>query len=254
MIVGRPDRRAIRLEKACLNIPLETQRGAQVSLAQKISRLAAPRKANCFEALREVSFEVCVGERVGLLGHNGAGKTTLLRLVSGIYRQTSGVVDRRVHVHPVIYKGFITSGELSGRLAVKAQYLASNRTLDGYEDFEKDIESFSGLGEFLDRPVRTYSDGMQTRLLFSILTGFRHECLAMDEGIGAGDKDFIQKAQKRLESFIDDSGTLILASHASDLLRRYCTRGLVFKGGRLVYDGNLEEAIEFYEGGDYERA
>jgi ABC-type polysaccharide/polyol phosphate transport system ATPase subunit len=102
------------------------------------------------------------------------------------------------------------------------------------------------LADFIHLPVKSYSDGMAARLLFSVLTGIAHDCLAMDEGLGAGDSGFFNKAQKHLEDFVHAAGTLILASHSDDLLRQFCKRGLVFDQGQIVFDGQLENALKFY--------
>lgn len=197
--------------------------------------------------LKNINLDIHRGERVALIGQNGAGKTTFLRLLSGIYLPSKGRLLKKVNVHPVIYKGFLTSNELNGYAAAKAHYLLTNKSLQGFEKYIEDVKNFSGLGDYLYKPVKIYSDGMQARLLFSIITGFKHDCLAMDEGIGAGDKNFIIKAQDRLNEFIKSSGTLILASHTNSLLKKFCTRGLVFDNGEIKYDGNLTDALNYYD-------
>jgi lipopolysaccharide transport system ATP-binding protein len=198
------------------------------------------------EALRGISCKICRGERVALIGHNGAGKSTFLKLVSGIYLATSGRVKITDRVFPMIQKSFITSPELSGIQAVKAHYLLINRNLRGFQSFLDDVVNFSGLGDFVHLPVKTYSEGMAARLLFAVLTGFKHECLALDEGIGAGDSQFQDKAQSRMQDFIAGTGTLIMASHSDRLLKMYCTRGIVFEQGKIAFDSNLETALSFY--------
>jgi lipopolysaccharide transport system ATP-binding protein len=193
-----------------------------------------------------VSCRICSGERIALIGHNGAGKSTFLKLVSGIYKATSGRFRSHVTVHPMIQKSFIASPELSGVQAVKAHYLLVNGNLRGFEHFLDEVVAFSGLGDFVHLPVKGYSEGMAARLLFSVLTGFQHECLALDEGFGAGDSQFHERAQERMRAFVDGAGTLIMASHSDDLLRQFCQRGLVFDQGRIVCDTDLESALEYY--------
>ena len=146
----------------------------------------------------------------------------------------------------MIHKGFITSPELSGLQAIKAHYLMVNGHLRGFEDFCDDVIAFSGLGDFIHLPVKTYSQGMAARLLFAVLTGGSHDCLAMDEGFGAGDTSFYEKAEERMTRFLSSAGTLLLASHSDELLRRFCRRGLVFDSGRLVFSGPLENALDYY--------
>jgi ABC-type polysaccharide/polyol phosphate transport system ATPase subunit len=198
------------------------------------------------EALRGITCRICSGERVALIGHNGAGKSTFLKLVSGIYTATSGRLKAYATVHPMIQKSFITSPELSGVQAVKAHYLLVRGNLKGFRQFLNEVVEFSGLGDFVHLPVKGYSEGMAARLLFSVLTGFQHECLALDEGFGAGDSQFQVRAQERMRAFIDGAGTLIMASHSDELLRQFCKRGLVFDQGRIVCDDNLENALGYY--------
>ena len=197
-------------------------------------------------ALDDINLTILQGGRVALIGHNGAGKSTFLRLVSGIYRHTSGCFKAHVPVYPMINKSFVTSPELSGLQALRAHFLLVNGHLRGFEEFSDDVINFSGLGDFIHLPLKTYSQGMEARLLFSMLTGISHDCLAMDEGFGAGDTSFYEKAEERLTNFLSSAGTLLLASHSDELLRRFCRRGLVFDSGRLVFAGHLEDALEFY--------
>jgi ABC-type polysaccharide/polyol phosphate transport system ATPase subunit len=198
------------------------------------------------EALRDISCEIFHRERVALIGHNGAGKSTFLRLVSGIYQPSSGFFKAASPVFPMLQKSFITSPDLSGLQAVKGHYLLLHGHLRGFDDFLEDVVSFSGLGDFIHLPMKGYSEGMSARLLFSMLTASNHDCLALDEGLGAGDASFVEKAQLRMQQFIDGSGTLILASHSDDLLQEFCTRGLVFDQGRIVCDSPLEQALAYY--------
>ena len=241
---------ALYLEKVGLQIPVVTTetRGLKAALIRSVTggRLNRRRGGALITALEDVTCMVREGERVALIGHNGAGKSTFLRLVSGIYQHTSGVFQAHVPVHPMIHKSFITSSELSGLQAMKAHYLMMHGNLRGFEAFCDDVVAFSGLGDFVHLPVKTYSQGMAARLIFAVLTGSRHDCLAMDEGFGAGDSNFYEKAQVRLESFLASAGTLLLASHSDELLMRFCQRGLVFSEGKIVFDGPLEQALGFY--------
>ena len=148
----------------------------------------------------------------------------------------------------MIRKGFLTNDALSGYVAAKAQYLIINKTENGFGEFLDKVVEFSGIGDFIYLPINTYSEGMASRLLFTLLTSFKHECLALDEGFGAGDNDFYNKAEKRLDEFIKSAGTLIFASHSDKLLERYCRRGLVFAKGRITFDGDLKDALNFYYG------
>lgn len=198
------------------------------------------------DVLRSLSLSIRHGERVALIGHNGAGKTSLIRLLCDIYKPTSGTILRNGSIAPLINKSFWVDTDLNGYHAAKAHYLLNCNTLDGFDEYLSDLSSFTELSDFIHLPIRTYSDGMRTRLQFGLLTSFRHQALALDEGIGAGDQWFLSKARSRLSEFLGSIGTLILASHSSELLRNFCDRGLVLCKGQLAFDGPLDAALHFY--------
>ena len=241
----------IELSKVTLEIPLMSR--ADFSLKKKIIKsvtgggLTKNKKKSYVTALESINLKVYKGEKIGLIGHNGSGKTSFIRLISGIYEPTSGFLNSTVKVYPMIERSFIVEEELTGVDSAKAHYLMMNNSLVGFQKFLEDITQFSGLGDYIYLPLKTYSEGMSARLMFSLLTYQNHECLALDEGLGTGDKEFYKKAQSRLNVFLENSGSLFLASHSDELLRRFCLRGIVFNGGKLIFDGNIEEALEFYE-------
>ena len=146
----------------------------------------------------------------------------------------------------MINKSFLTSTELSGLVAAKAHYLKVNGSDKGFEDYLENVKDFSGIGDYIYLPIKTYSQGMEARLLFTILTSCNHECLALDEGFGNSDKSFKEKAKIKLNNYLGNTGTLIFASHSKDLLKKYCKRGLVFKKGTIVFDGILSDALDYY--------
>lgn len=246
-MTGRP---VLSLENVGLQIPVfsgET-RSLKAALLRSVTGGALHRNRGgaVITALANINCVIHEGERVALIGHNGAGKSTFLKLISGIYAASSGRFDRHIRVFPMIQKSFITSPELSGLQAIKAHYLMVEGNLRGFQEFCDGVIAFSGLGDFVHLPVKTYSDGMAARLLFSILTAFSHDCLAMDEGFGAGDSSFYLQAQERMKSFISQAGTLLLASHSDQLLKQFCERGLVFERGSIVFDGPLHQALDLY--------
>ncbi len=240
----------LELRDVWLSIPVNTSetRTLKKALIRSLTggTMRRTRSGAEIDALRGITCTINHGERVALIGHNGAGKSTFLRLISGIYFATSGFFKASCNVFPMIQKSFLTSPELSGLQAVKGHYLLHHGRLHGFSDYLADIVEFSELGDFIHLPMKGYSEGMAARLLFALLTSGRHDCLALDEGFGAGDARFFERAQKRMEQFIDSSGTLVLASHSNLLLQQFCRRGLVFDQGQIIFDGPLEESLTYY--------
>lgn len=197
-------------------------------------------------ALENINLEITSGERVALLGHNGAGKTTLLRAMAGIYAPTGGRADITGRVMPLFDLGLGLDEDATGYENIVLRGLLIGLKRADIESKVDDIASFSGLGDFLDLPIRTYSSGMMLRLVFSIATSLEAEILLMDEWLGSGDQDFIVQADQRLMQLIDRSHILIFASHTLGLLEKLCTRGILLEGGHIVFDGPVKEAIEIY--------
>lgn len=240
----------LELRDVWLRIPVKTReiRTLKRALIRSVTGGALRRTSagTEVEALRGITCNIHHGERVALIGHNGAGKSTFLRLVSGIYRASSGFFRASCPVFPMIEKSFITGPDLSGVQAVKGHYLMMHGNLRGFQDYLEEIVEFSEIGDYIHLPMKGYSEGMSSRLLFALLTSGNHECLALDEGFGTGDIRFFDRAQRRLEKFINTAGTLILASHSRQLLKQFCNRGLVFSEGRIVYDGSIKKSLKFY--------
>jgi len=130
--------------------------------------------------------------------------------------------------------------------AVKGLYLFTHGHLKGFHEYLRKIVEFSELGDFILLTMKGYSEGMSARLSFSLLTSGSHDCLALDEGFGTGDARFFERAQRRLEHFIETAGILILASHSGGLLQQLCQRGLVFNQGEIVFDGSLHDSLRYY--------
>ncbi len=242
----------IRLDNVSLSIPIYTNETRQLKriLFRSATGGMLKRESSTItyiKALSEINCVIKRGERVGLLGHNGSGKTTFLKVISGIYTPTKGQITKTIRVDPLIDQSFLTSIELSGYVAAKTYFLMRNNHLKGFEQYLEEVINFSGLGDYIYLPIKTYSLGMMGRLIFTILTSFDHECLALDEGFGSGDTDFRKKAEERTNEFIKKTGTLVFASHSKELMKKFCTRGLVFNKGQIMFDGPLSEAFNFYE-------
>jgi lipopolysaccharide transport system ATP-binding protein len=194
-------------------------------------------------ALRELSFHIKPGERVALVGHNGAGKTTLLRTLSGVYEPVGGKLEIAGSIGALIDPSAGMDMDSTGRENIILRGLFFGRSEEVCRAMAEEAGRFSGLGEFLDMPVRTYSAGMAVRLSFAAATLMEPEILLMDEWFMAGDADFMARAGKRLEQLVTEADIMVLATHNMDIVRQWCTRVIRFSGGRIEADGPVEEIL-----------
>lgn len=198
-------------------------------------------------ALENLNLTVSHGDRLGLIGHNGAGKSTMLRLCAGVYQPTQG----QVHIEGKVSPLFNTSPGLDGddtgyeNIVTCGLFLGMSRSEINKKRDE--IENFTELGEYLSLPTRTYSTGMLTRLGFAIATAIDPEILVLDEGLGAGDARFAEKAKKRVDALIERSSILILASHSDELIKSFCNRAVLLQSGRMVAEGKVDDMLEEYK-------
>ena len=235
----------VRLHQVCVDLRGRDQRRS----LRRIILNGQSRSGLRALALDHLDLRIGHGERIGLLGHNGSGKTTLLRLLGGIYHPTSGQISRDGQpLAPVIEQSLGFSQELTGLQLARFSHKLHRASVQSWSDYRDEIERFTELGEALATPIKTWSLGMRTRLSFALITFRDVRGLALDEGLAAGDQWFQRKARDHLDHFINQAGTLVLASHSEDLLRRYCTRGIVLERGRLRYDGSLYRALQLYRG------
>jgi len=198
-------------------------------------------------ALKDITFDVEGGERLGLVGHNGAGKTTLLRVLGGIYETSSGSLSVEGETHAMINPGSGMNQELTGRENVHLFARRLQLDVKETEALEADVEAFAELGTFFDLPLRLYSAGMSVRLGFALATVPRPQILLMDEWFMAGDSNFQAKARVRLESMVETAEILVFTSHSLDILREWCTRVLWLEAGKIVMDGKPDAVLDAYE-------
>ncbi|MFN6953476.1 MAG: ABC transporter ATP-binding protein [Acetobacteraceae bacterium] len=194
-------------------------------------------------ALRGLTFSIAPGERVGLVGHNGAGKTTLLRTLAGIYEPVGGRLEVQGRVGSLIDPGAGMDPEATGRENILLRGLYQGLDDAACRAMAIEVGAFSGLGEFLDVPVRTYSAGMSLRLAFAMATVMQPEILLMDEWFLAGDAEFMARANERLERLVTGADILVIATHNTGILRRWCSRAIRLEGGRIVADGPVAEVL-----------
>lgn len=198
--------------------------------------------------LDKVSLTLHEGERVGLIGHNGSGKTTLLRVLSGIYTPTQGSAIIDGDCVSLINISLGIDPDATGRENIRIRSAIMGMDPREMTDKFDQIAEFSGLGEFLDMPFRTYSSGMQLRLAFATSTSVRPEILIMDEWLSTGDEDFKERANRRMCELVDATKILVLASHSPDLLKKNCNRVIWLEHGRVRMDGDPQEVLASYFG------
>lgn len=185
-------------------------------------------------ALRDVSFSIKHGDAVGLIGHNGAGKSTLLRTMAGVYTPVKGKVISRGRIATVLELGAGMDPELSGyENIVRMSILLGMKQAEVNENI-REIENFTQLGDFLQLPVRTYSSGMATRLMFAVATSMKPDILLVDEMFGTGDGEFQAKARARMEEMIKSVGIFVFASHSDELITTYCNRFFRLEHGTMT--------------------
>lgn len=199
------------------------------------------------KALDGLTFEMHEGDRIGLLGHNGSGKTTLLRTLAGIYEPVSGIISIIGRAFPLFDLQLGMDMDATGIENVWMRGKLLGLTTEQIEGALGDIVEFTELGEYLEMPIRTYSTGMMVRLAFAISTAVTPEILILDEMIGAGDAAFITRAEARLKRFLARAGILVIASHATSILRQWCNKGMLLQSGKLIEYGPIEDVIARYE-------
>jgi len=230
----------VRLRDVAVHLPLSRQ------VARKWRGDGPPPKV--VKALDGVDLELRPGDRLGIMGLNGAGKTTLLRVMAGVYEPTRG------HC--------VSQGSISTLYDVR---VGMDRDATGYENIFlrgllqglkpseirarlDEIVAFAELESFLHLPVHTYSAGMTVRLAVAMAITINPQILLMDEWIGFGDRRFMDRVESLLNDKIQNCEIYALASHSESLLRDVCNRGVVLEGGRIVFDGAIEQAIAHYTG------
>ena len=198
--------------------------------------------------IKEISVEIKEGERVGILGKNGSGKSTFLKTLAGVYKPMFGNLKIGSNIKTIFDLSNGLDVDANAYENIKLLMAVHDIPLSEYQNVVQYVEDFTELGDDLKRPVRTYSKGMKLRFIFSIsFFSLENSILIMDEIINAGDNYFKLKAQKRIDQLIDNSGILIIASHSIAVLKNYCQRGLVFNDGKIIFDGLIDDAINFYQ-------
>lgn len=206
-----------------------------------------PVRAQQFRALDDVSFTVSEGESVAILGYNGSGKSTALKLVSGVLEPDGGRVLTRGRVAGLIEVGAGFHPDLTGRENV---YL--NAAILGMTEAETtarfdDIVAFSEIGDFIDQEVSHYSSGMFMRLAFAVAIHVELDILLVDEVLAVGDAPFRRKCVEKIKELTARGVTMVVVSHSKGMVKSLCDRGIVINKGKLIFDGDIDEALTYVE-------
>lgn len=211
-----------------------------------IKMLKKELRYNEFWALKDVSFELNKGDRLGILGFNGAGKSTLLKVVAGVLKATEGSVTTKGKIVPLLELGAGFDKDYTG-----AENIFLYGAMLGYskqflqEKFDEIVE-FSELGDFINVPIKNYSSGMKARLGFSIATIVEPEILILDEVLSVGDAKFRKKSEKRVKSMFDKGVTVLFVSHSLQQVKNLCNKAIILEKGTLIASGDIDEVSAIY--------
>jgi teichoic acid transport system ATP-binding protein len=206
-------------------------------------------------ANRDLSFTITRGESVAVMGKNGAGKSTMLKMITGVVFPTSGEIDVNGRVSALLE---LTAGfdpELTGRENVQLRGQIWGLENDEIKRLEAKVVDFADIGDYIDQPVRTYSSGMKARVGFAISAHINPEILVVDEALSVGDKAFREKCDRLVKEIMEkEHVTVIFVTHSAGAAEAICERGIVLEKGRIVFDGPVDDAIEFYEGAPLDKS
>ncbi len=203
-------------------------------------------KRETFWALKDINIEIEKGSTLGIIGRNGSGKSTLLKIITGIYKPTTGKVEVRGRIASLIELGAGFHPEFSGRENILINGTVLGLSKKEIQDRMEDIIKFAELEEFIDAPLRTYSSGMYVRLGFSVAVHVDPDILLIDEVLSVGDRSFNQKCQEKLYEFRNAKKTMILVSHDLDSIERYCDHVVLLEKGKIVDSGSPKRVIDTY--------
>ena len=201
---------------------------------------------NEFWALKNVSFSVEKGDRVGILGLNGAGKSTLLKVISGVFKPTEGHVDKHGKMVPLLELGAGFDPQYTGKENIYLFGAMLGYTKKFIDSKYDEIVEFSELQKFMDVPVKNYSSGMKSRLGFSIATVVEPKILILDEVLSVGDAKFRKKSEKKIMSMFDSGVTVLFVSHSLEQVQRLCNKAMILEKGKLIAYGDIDPISEQY--------
>ena len=196
--------------------------------------------------LRDINFQIDPGEAVGIVGLNGAGKSTLLKIITGTTRSTTGEVSTKGRVAALLELGMGFHPDFTGRQNALVAGQILGLSIEEIVGRMGEIEAFAEIGAYMDRPVRTYSSGMQMRVAFSVATVMRPDVLIIDEALSVGDAYFQHKSFARIREYRQQGTTLLFVSHDRGAIQSLCDRAILLEGGSVAKEGSPEEVMDFY--------
>ncbi|MFW7415397.1 ABC transporter ATP-binding protein [Demequina sp. SO4-18] len=245
MATTDPDAPALTVVVDDLHVDYKAYASGKTARNQR-ALMTRQRGVRVVHALKGVSFVAHEGESIGVIGHNGSGKSTLMRSIAGLTTATSGAVYAASRPALLGVNAALIS-DLSGEKNVMLGGLALGHRPKEIRERYDDIVEFSGLEEFIDLPMKTYSSGMQARLRFSIAQSRDHQVLLIDEALAVGDKAFRAKSEARIRELREQAGTVFLVSHSMRSIMDTCTRVIWIDHGNLKMDGDPREVVDAYQ-------
>lgn len=217
-----------------------------MSMHQSLLQKGAKR-ADIVRAVDDVSFSVEKGKILGIVGRNGSGKTTLLRSIAGIFRPDEGYIDTKGNRVSLMAIGIGFNPNNTGRENILKSGMLLGCKLDYVKEHMDEIIEFSELGDFIERPVRTYSSGMYSKLSFAVTAILDTDIMLVDEVLSVGDEHFRQKSYKKMEELMLSNRTVLIVSHATNTLQKFCDEVLWINDGKYMMLGPTDEVLTAYE-------
>ncbi len=199
-----------------------------------------------FWALRDISFKIEKGDRLGVMGFNGAGKSTLLKVVAGVLKPTMGTVKVKGVVAPMLELGAGFDMNYTGKENIFLYGATMGYSRKFLEKKYDEIVEFSELGKFINTPMKNYSSGMRARLGFAIATAVKPDVLILDEVLSVGDAAFKEKSEQRILDLMEDGVTVLYVSHSTDRVRKLCNKAIILTKGQLVASGDADTICNIY--------
>lgn len=201
---------------------------------------------NEFWALKDINFSLEKGERLGILGLNGAGKSTLLKVIAGVLKATEGDVRVKGRIVPLLELGAGFDRQYTGAENIYLYGSVLGYSREFLDEKYDEIVEFSGLGDFIDVPIKNYSSGMKARLGFSIATIVEPEILILDEVLSVGDAKFRRKSENKIMGMFDKGVTVLFVSHSLEQVQRLCNKAILLEKGRIIAQGDIDSVSKVY--------